>query len=156
MSLHRSVTWFFDVNSLTMKKAIVMCQCLTIIFFPALRTGRLGRCGFNKMAHLPITALQCKNWFNDNSPNSWIGRLGSIKYSPCSPNLTPPDFLFWDMLKNSVYSKKLGTKDHLMSMIVKSCKEISEDLCQGVCYSVVQRTAKCIEKDSQHFEHLLR
>ena len=82
-----------------------------------------------------------------------IGRSGSIEYPPRSTDITPPEFFHWGVLKNSVYAKKATTKDQLVALIVNSYTEISG---RSVCYSVVRRTAKSIEEDGQHFEHLLR
>ena len=90
-------------------------------FLPSIENWPVGEMWFQQDGTPPHYSIAAQNWLNDNFPNRWIGRLCSIKYPPCSPNLTPPDFFFWGMLKDSVYSKKLGTKGQLVAMVVNSC-----------------------------------
>ena len=125
-------------------------------FLPSVENWPLGEMWFQQDGAPPHYSIAARNWLNDNFQNRWIGRRGSIEYPPRSPDLTPADFFLWGVLKNSVYAKKPRTKDQLVAMIMNSCTEISEDLCRSVCYSVVRKTAKCIEEGGQHFEHLLR
>jgi len=125
-------------------------------FLPSVENWPLGEMWFQQDGAPPHYSIAARNWLNDKFPNRWIGRRGSIEYPPRSPDLTPPDFFLWGVLKNSVYAKKPRTKDQLVAVIMNTCTEISEDLCRSVCYSVVRRTAKCIEEGGQHFEHLLR
>ena len=78
-------------------------------------------------------------------PNRWIGRQGPIEWPARSPELTPPDFYLWGLLKNKVFAHKPRTIDELRQSISQECINIQPELCQKVVGSVMQRFHDCIQ-----------
>ena len=99
-------------------------------------------------------AKDVRQWLDETFPGCWIGRRGPIKWPARSPDLTPPDFFLWGVLKNAVYANKPRTVDQLKQNIWRQWNEISEETCQEVCHSVVKRCRDCIAVEGRHFEHL--
>ena len=110
---------------------------------------------FNKMEHLRTTPKMFDNGFDETFPGRWIGRRGPIEWPARSPDLTPPDFFLWGVLKNAVYANKPRTIDQLKQSIQHEWNQISEkNLPESTCRSVVKRCRDCIEVQGRHFEHL--
>jgi hypothetical protein len=88
---------------------------------------------------------QVRSWLDVKFPGRWIGRGGEIAWPPRSPDLTPPDFFLWGVIKDRVYARKARTIEELKTAIATEIAAVPSDLCQKVCRSVYTRTAKCIE-----------
>jgi hypothetical protein len=86
-----------------------------------------------------------RNWLDQKFTNRWIGRGGEIAWPPRSPDLTPPDFFLWGLLKDRVYSSKPRTIEDLKAAIRREIRAIPLDLCQKVCRSVPSRLEKCMD-----------
>ncbi|RCN50166.1 transposase [Ancylostoma caninum] len=86
-----------------------------------------------------------RNYLNENVPNLWIGRGGTIEWPPRSPDLTPPDFFLWGFVKNLVYAEKCHSVSLLKIRIRQAFAEVNVELCQKVCQSVPVRLKKCID-----------
>lgn len=67
----------------------------------------------NKMGRLHTTIVDVQAYLDENLPNRWIGRRGSVKYSPRSPDLTPLDFFLWGFQKEKFYATKLASFEEL-------------------------------------------
>jgi len=91
-------------------------------------------------------------YLDEMFPDRWIGRRGPIEWPPRSPDLSPPDFFAWGVVKDAVYSKKPTSIDQLQNEIVDAFQQISTDLCKKVCRSVESRLHKCIQADGWRFE----
>lgn len=86
-----------------------------------------------------------RDWLNEKFPNRWIGRRGAIEWPPRSPDLTPPDFFLWGVLKQEVYSVRATSIDDLKARIISAIQSIPVAMCEKVCRSVPSRLEKCIE-----------
>ena len=93
----------------------------------------------------PHFSLTVRAWLDDHFPDRWIGRRGAIEWPPRSPDLTPPDFFLWGVLKDLVYSEKPRTIAALKDVICNKIAMIELDLCRKVCRSVPSRLQECIE-----------
>ncbi len=93
-----------------------------------------------------------RNWLDETFPERWLGRRGPVDWPPRSPDLTPPDFFLWGVVKNAVYAKNPKTIPQLKTAIQEAFAEITIELCEKVCRSVRSRCEKCIEADGGHFE----
>ena len=104
----------------------------------------------------PHYALRVRDYLNKVFPQRWFGRRGSIEWPPRSPDLTPMDFLFGDVVKNKVYEKNPKTINELKDYIHGAFRDIDEDrsLCRTVCQSVLGRCEECYIVDGGHFKHL--
>lgn len=90
-------------------------------------------------------AKQVRDWLDEKFPARWIGRRGPIEWPPRSPDLTPPDFFLWGVLKDIVYSTKPRTVEDLQKTIRVSVRSISVETCEKVCRSLPGRLSKCLE-----------
>ena len=72
----------------------------------------------NKTGLHPTTAEWCDNGRLDHHfPRRWLGRRGPIEWPARSPDLTPPDFSLWGVIKDLVYAKKPRTLQDLRHTI---------------------------------------
>ena len=110
---------------------------------------------FQHDATPPHFSVAACNWLNEHFPQRWIGQDGQIEFPAQSPDLAPPDFFLWGLLKNTVYTHNPKTIEQLTQCIVDSCVQIHGDLIREVCYSVKTRVGKCIEANGQNFEAML-
>jgi hypothetical protein len=95
---------------------------------------------------------QVRGWLDEKFPHRWIGRGGEIAWPPRSPDLTPPDFFLWGVLKDRVYARKPRTIEQLKNAIIEEIAAVPVELCQKVCRSVYSRTAKCIDLNGAQTE----
>ena len=79
-----------------------------------------------------------------------------IHWPARSPDLTPPEFLFWGYLKEKVYCEISTTPEHMKECIRNACASIEGDMLLRTHQSFLRRVGKCIEVKGHHFEHLLR
>ena len=97
--------------------------------------------------------IEPRDWLNDHFPDRWIGRRGAIEWPPRSPDLTPPDFFLWGVLKDKVYGLKPQNIDQLRTAITNACQEIPTVMVQNACRSVLERWDECIQANGTQFEH---
>ena len=83
---------------------------------------------FQKDGTSPHYALRVRDYLNKVFTQRWFGRTGSIEWPPCSPDLTPMDFFFWDVVKNKEYvknkEKNPKTVNELKDCIYDAFREI--------------------------------
>jgi len=94
-------------------------------------------------------------WLHQKFPNRWIGRRGPLEWPARSPDLTPPDFFLWSVIKEKVYKKKNNNLEELRQSVIRAFGEITIDLCRKVTNSVPERFRMCALKNGGHFEHYL-
>lgn len=97
-------------------------------------------------------ARDVRAWLDENFAGRWIGRGGAVAWPPRSPDLTPPDFFLWGVLKDRVYARKPGTIDELKNAISVEINNVPVELCAKVCRSVPNRLQKCIELEGLQTE----
>jgi len=90
-------------------------------------------------------SLIVRDFLDERFPDRWIGRRGVIEWPPRSPDLTPPDFFLWGVLKEAVYQTKSQSLEDLKTKISAAFADVTVELCQKVCRSVPVRAEKCIE-----------
>lgn len=94
-------------------------------------------------------AISVRRYLEEVFGDNWIGRGGpDLRWPARSPDLTPPDFFLWGVLKDFVY-KDPRPRDipSLQERIVAGCENISLEIIQKVCDSVPERFRKCLEND---------
>ncbi|CAF4422254.1 unnamed protein product [Rotaria sp. Silwood2] len=93
----------------------------------------------------------------DNLFLQWIGRRGTIEWSPRSSDLTPCDFSLWEMIKDRVYAQESSDANNLKLLIEQEFTSLNDDieLSQALCRSVAKRCQMCISTEGKQFEHLL-
>ena len=105
----------------------------------------------------PHYAIMVRDWLNQKLPGRWIGRRGPVEWPPRSPDLTPPDFFLWGVLKEMVYSEKPKTIEILKNTIIEKVQLINsnKELCKKVCHSVKHRYETCINVFGNQIEQYL-
>ena len=88
-------------------------------------------------------AVDVRKWLDEKFSGRWIGRRGPIEWPARSPDLSLPDFFLWGYLKDIVYRDRPATIEELRDRITQACAEISIEMCQKACRSVVQRFKAC-------------
>lgn len=94
-------------------------------------------------------ALGVRQYLGEVFGDRWIGRGGpDMVWPPRSPDLTPPDFFLWGMLKDYVY-KDPRPRDMptLREKIIAGCQNIPLEMVQRVCDSAPERFRKSLNND---------
>ena len=97
-------------------------------------------------------SLQARFWLDNFFPQRWIGRRGNIEWAPRSPDLTPPDFFLWGVVKDYVYKRRPADIEGLKEKISEAFASINQEVCQKVCRSVEVRLRSCIAVGGGHIE----
>jgi hypothetical protein len=87
---------------------------------------------------------EIENYFGDrlNSKNLW---------PPRSPDLTPPDFFLWGLLKGRVYSNKQRKVDALKAAIRREVAANTNVTLPDVFFRLQTRIQKCLDAKGGHF-----
>lgn len=101
----------------------------------------------------PHYSRTVRQWLDYNFAGKWIGRRGPIEWPARSPDLTPPDFFLWGVIKNLVYAEKPRNLQDLRQAIEQKFTTIDLELCEKVCRSIPERLQKCIRHNGEQFEH---
>ena len=91
-----------------------------------------------------------RDWLDASLLNRWIGRRGLLEWPSHSPDLSPPGFFLWGVLKEKVYSVKPHKIAELKKQNRAAIAQVPLELCVEVCCSVPERLAKCIELHGEH------
>ena len=74
-------------------------------------------------------------------------------WPPRSPDLSPPDFFLWGVMKNSVYSNNPHTIDELKMAITEYIRNVDRAILNTVFENAVWRVNICLETGGGHSEH---
>ena len=138
---------FFFEGSVT---AEIYLDMLQTFFWPRVQDQD---CYFQHDGAPPHYGRYVRQWLDENFPRKWIGRRGPIEWPARSPDLTPPDFFLWGLMKDLVYREKPRTIQELKAQITAKFEEIDIELCRRVCRSVPARLQLCIDHEGGHFEN---
>jgi hypothetical protein len=91
---------------------------------------------------------EIENYFDDRliSKNLWPPRL---------PDLTPPDFYLWGLLKGRIYSNKPRTIDALKEAIRREVAAIADVTLARVFANLQTRIKRCVDAGGGHFQYML-
>jgi len=76
-------------------------------------------------------------------------------WPPRSPDLSPPHFFFWGVMKNSVYLNNPHTTDELKMVFTEYIPNVDHAILNVVFENTVRRVNKYLENGGGHFEHYL-
>jgi hypothetical protein len=76
-------------------------------------------------------------------------------WPPRSPDLIPPAFFLWGLLKDCVYSNKPRTIDVLKDAIRREVAAITEVKLPDVFTNFQTRIQKCLDAGRGYFQHML-
>ncbi|CAF3947430.1 unnamed protein product, partial [Rotaria magnacalcarata] len=100
-------------------------------------------------------SIDVRRYLDDHFPGRWVGRGGSIRWAPQSPDLTPLDFFLWEHIKNNIYKTLIKDITELKRRIETEIKSISKEILYNGFSNISKRMNLCISVDGSHFEHLL-
>ena len=76
-------------------------------------------------------------------------------WPPRSPDLSPPNFLIWGAMKNSVYSNNPHTIHDLKMANTEHIQNVERAILNTVFKNTVRLVNKCLETGRGHSEHYL-
>lgn len=96
-------------------------------------------------------ARSIRAYLNEIFGDNWIGRGGpDLIWPPRSPDLTPPDFFLWGVLKDKVYREpRPRDLPTLREKIIAACEAIPQEMIIKTCRSTAQRFRKCLENNGE-------
>jgi hypothetical protein len=145
--------YFFEDDNVNGKNYLLMLQTF---FIPEIRKlNKLRSIIFQQDGSPPHFSIDVRQYLDKHFPNRWIGRGGSIRWAPRSPDLTPLDFFLWGHIKNNIYKTPVKDMDELKMRIDTEIKSISKTTLSNVFSNILKRMDLCISVDGDHFEHLL-
>ena len=97
---------------------------------------------------------QVRESLNENMPDRWIGRRGTIDWPPRSPDLTPIDYFLWIYMKNKVYKRKFRKMDELKSRIKEEFDALrsNKPMLKRIAASINIRVSDCIKQNGEKVE----
>ena len=129
----------------------------------------------NFLDELPLNILNRSIWQQDGAPahntanvthflnekyETWVGKNGSIRWCPNSPDLTLMDRSFWGWLKERVHH------EHTFHKIADLRRKILEEIqfirihrkqsLRDAVHHLKTCYRLCVEQNGGHFEHLLK
>lgn len=101
-------------------------------------------------------ARSVREYLNEEYPERWIGRSGTISWPARSPDLNPIDFFYWGAVKEQVYAKPIANVAELRQRIAEAAEYVnSRSFARQITRSFLRRCRSCIEAEGKQFEHLL-
>ena len=145
--------YFFDDDTVNGRNYLLMLQNF---FIPEVRRlHKLRSIVFQQDGAPPHFSVAVRQYLDNQFPGRWIGRGGSIRWAPRSPDLTPLDFFLWGYVKDRVYRNAIKDLNELKMKIENEIRSISKKTLSDVFSNISERMNLCISVDGNHFEHLL-
>uniref|UniRef100_A0A6P7GJ75 Uncharacterized protein LOC114339557 n=1 Tax=Diabrotica virgifera virgifera TaxID=50390 RepID=A0A6P7GJ75_DIAVI len=88
-------------------------------------------------------------------PERWIGRDGTVHWSPRSPELNEVDYDFWGYIKDVVYRTPPTIVDNMKIRIQNAFQSVTQQMLTNISRSFETRLQACVDVMGGHFEHLL-
>lgn len=107
----------------------------------------------------PAHNLAAVTQYLNGNIDLWIGRFGSLRWPPNSPDLSVLDTFLWGFLKDKLKNERQLTVDGIKRKITAEI-EILNGRDQGIVLAAIEKQKriyrKCIEETGGHVEHLLQ
>lgn len=81
--------------------------------------------------------------------------IGAGRWPARSPDLTPPDYCLFGILKNTIYQTRLHTLDELKDAITVAVRSITPEQLVNIFENMKKRVDACLAVHGGHFEHVL-
>lgn len=147
---------FFD-RTLRGEKYVNFLDTTFDIFFNEIPPNEQRSAIFQQDGAPPHNVRAATDYLN-NKFMEWIGKSGTIRWPPNSPDLTPLDTFLWGYLKNKVYGNNLNNEDDIKNSVrdeINILNNNHNDFIQNATQNLLKRLRLCVEKQGGHFEHLL-
>ena len=103
----------------------------------------------------PHTANITMEWLDRRFAGRLISKRRIPGWSPYSPDLNPPDFYLWGLLKDHVYQNNPHTTAELKVAITQQIHGITRQECVRVIDNFARRLQVCHQRRGAHLEHVL-
>ncbi|CAH2091176.1 unnamed protein product [Euphydryas editha] len=101
-------------------------------------------------------ARSVRKYLNEEYPNRWIERSGTISWPARSSNLNPLDFFYWGAVKEKVYLKSMKNVAELRQRLTEAAEFVNNGrFTRLITRSILRRCRTCIASERRQFEHLL-
>lgn len=105
----------------------------------------------------PHTTIAVRNYLN-NRFHEWIGKHGTIRWPPNSPDLSLLDTFLWGYLKNKCYQERTENIEELQQRIIQHIFNLNNNAQNFILNSIgnlKKRYRLCLENHGNHFEQFL-
>ena len=111
---------------------------------------------FQQDGATPHTADITLEWLDERFSDRLISRRRDTEWSPHSPDLSPPDFYLWGLLKDRVYQNNPKTIAELKLAITQNICAIKREECARVIDNFARRLQECLRRNGGHLEHIFK
>ena len=111
---------------------------------------------FQQDGATPHTANITLEWLDEQFSDRLISRRRDTEWSPHSPDLSPPDFYLWGLLKDRVYQNNPKTIAELKLAITQNICAIKREECARVIDNFARRLQECLRRNGGHLEHVFK
>ena len=111
---------------------------------------------FQQDGATPHTANITLEWLDERFSDRLISRRRDTEWSPHSPDLSPPDFYLWGLLKDRVYQNNPKTIAEWKLAITQNICAIKREECARVIDNFARRLQECLRRNGGHLEHVLK
>ena len=94
-------------------------------------------------------------WLDQRFPDRLISRHHEPKWSPHSPDLNPPDFYLWGLLKDHMYENRPQSIAELKVALTQNMHAIRKDECVRVTDNFARQLQVCLRHNGGHLERVL-
>jgi hypothetical protein len=125
--------------------SIVYLDMLEEFLIPQLDEDDLeGHIHFQQDGAPPHYFEAAHEYLNTRFSGRWIGRAAPIAWPPRSPDLTPPNFFFWEFIKDRVYVPPLPENiAALLTRITAPVAEVTPEMLRRVWQGIDYRWDVC-------------
>ena len=103
-----------------------------------------------------VEAADNVEWLDERFSDRLISRRRDTEWFPHSPDLSPPDFYLWGLLKDRVYQNNPKTIAELKLAITQNICAIKREECARVIDNFARRLQECLRRNGGHLEHVFK
>ena len=153
----RNSFWNLSSSKTRLIPKIIFPYCNTILCLFSSNDGNSQKLFFSKTGHpSPHIARVVQTFLGDNfGDERIISRFFPFAWPPRSPDVAPPDYWLWGILKSTIYKRNPTSIEELKAMIRKAVSEISAEELKKAVHNLVPRLHALLHNNGGHFEHLM-
>jgi hypothetical protein len=141
--------YFFDEN-LNQHSYLSMLRNFLI---PSLQDVNLENIYYQQDGCPAHSTLLVRAWLDQQFPERWIGRYGSMHWPARSPDLSPMDFFLWGHLKQKVYAEPVGNNVEILKQrITAAVREVNLETLGKVYMEFRNRAERCATNGGDYVE----
>jgi hypothetical protein len=151
-----AVNWFGIVGPFFFDQTVNAVRYLHLLqteFFPKVDEMKLAKfVFFQQDGATPHTSSAVIYWLKWKTQDRLLSLKGNVDWPARSPDLTPPDFWLWGVLKEKVYSRPHETVRLLKQNSIDAVHSIPALEAQKAVQTIKERLKRCIENKGGHVD----